>query len=229
MNWQAVLHDLSSELTPKGLDLTAATRIEVANRAVPDELAISPLDTPADLVVVVGNSRALWPRFLEWLDQDPRRGTVPDPLDSYVEAAISDAVERLSLAASIRYAHEPPPRRIAIQRLAEVAGLAHIAPTHLCIHPVFGPWISLRAAIILAVPGPDPPAAPPDPCRGCTTECHAALAHALKASATVGPRSAWQAWVAVRDACRVGRDHRFSDDQLRYHGLGDRRAFRSGR
>jgi cyanocobalamin reductase (cyanide-eliminating) / alkylcobalamin dealkylase len=27
----------------------------------------------------------------------------------------------------------------------------------------------------------------------------------------------WRAWLAVRDACPVGREHRYGDDQIAYH------------
>jgi hypothetical protein len=37
-------------------------------------------------------------------------------------------------------------------------------------------------------------------------------------------RPRWHAWLAVRDACPVGRAHRYDDDQLRYHYAGERDA-----
>jgi hypothetical protein len=27
----------------------------------------------------------------------------------------------------------------------------------------------------------------------------------------------WTSWVSVRDACPIGRDSRYSDEQIRYH------------
>jgi hypothetical protein len=32
----------------------------------------------------------------------------------------------------------------------------------------------------------------------------------------------WRAWVAVRDACPVGRASRYGDEQIRYHYAKDR-------
>ena len=47
----------------------------------------------------------------------------------------------------------------------------------------------------------------------CTHACGDALARAL--AATGGDRA--PAWLAVRDACTAGREHRYSDEQVAYH------------
>ncbi len=40
-------------------------------------------------------------------------------------------------------------RYVAIQRMAQAAGLAYMDPiSHLCLHPKFGPWIALRCALV---------------------------------------------------------------------------------
>ena len=102
---------------------------------------------------------------------------------------------------------------IPLQQLAVATGFGALAPSHLVIHPVLGPWFALRAVVLLdAEP---PPAAPPiaKPCT-CSDTCPAALATALAAR---GPES-WRAWLAVRDACSL-RAARYSDEQIRYHYL----------
>jgi hypothetical protein len=52
----------------------------------------------------------------------------------------------------------------------------------------------------------------------CDAPCHDALARALATP------NDWRAWLAVRDACPIGRDYRYDDDQLRYHYTKDRAA-----
>lgn len=45
-------------------------------------------------------------------------------------------------------------RVLSFQRLAHESGLAFLNPAcHLCVHPVYGPWISLRAVVVLDAPG----------------------------------------------------------------------------
>jgi methylmalonic aciduria homocystinuria type C protein len=34
-------------------------------------------------------------------------------------------------------------------------------------------------------------------------------------------RDRWRLWLAVRDACPVGREHRYSDEQIRFHYAGE--------
>ena len=210
-----------------GFDLCAATDAAAYHARAPDH-RVDDFGRPRALVIVVGNSRALWPAFAAAL-ADPTLAAAADPLDAYAARSIGGAVAHALAATATRhdvyYAPEPPPRRIALQRLADVAGLAALAPSHLCVHPRFGPWIALRAAIVIDVDGP-PPAAPP-PRRGCdcATGCGPALERAVAAGPPRGAdelRERWRLWLAVRDACPIGRDHRYADDQLRYHYTGDR-------
>lgn len=210
-----------------GLDLWATCAAEDYQRVVEPAYHLPDHGRTRALVMVVGNTRALWP-----VVKAARAGAlagVRDPVDRHVEATVRGAVVRAlaahapGLAVALRFAPEPPPRRVAMQRLAAVAGLAYLAPCHLCVHPVYGPWFALRAAIVLDVDGP-PPRPPLAPPCDCATGCAPALAEALAAGAptsavTLRPR--WRAWLAVRDACPVGRVHRYDDDQLRYHYTGD--------
>ena len=180
---------------------------------------------------LVGNTRALWPRFVAARRADAELDAADHPLDRYTETAIARAIAgddaRVWLghrrydgrgsapAVSGAEGHRggiddgafPP-----LQRLAVATGLGALAPTGLVIHPVFGPWFALRAVIV--EPGEPPPAPPPlaPPCE-CGAPCLDALA---RARTTRGP-DAWRAWLAVRDACPVGRDHRYDDDQVLYH------------
>jgi hypothetical protein len=135
VHWREVSDGIASRLVAGGLDLVA------------------PFALGAKLALVVGNTRALWPPFKAWLEGgDPTRSTLLHPLEAYVEAVIAAAVSHAP-PWTVRFAHEGPPWP-PIQRLAEQAGLAWLAPSNLAIHPTFGPWISLRALITVDVPGP---------------------------------------------------------------------------
>ncbi|MBK7191533.1 MAG: hypothetical protein IPH80_03565 [Myxococcales bacterium] len=210
-----------------GFDLCATAAAADYNVRVPDDVRLPDLGRPRALVIVIGNTAALWPRFRAAL-ADPALAAAPDPLDRYaadvITAAVARAVGPGGPATALRFAPEPPPRRVAMQRLAEVAGLAALAPSHLAIHPTFGPWFGLRAAIVIDVDGP-PPRPPVARACDCAHGCAPALARALAA----GPprdgaelRERWRLWLAVRDACPVGRTHRYGEAQLTYHYTGDR-------
>jgi methylmalonic aciduria homocystinuria type C protein len=220
----AIARQIGERCAAGGVDLWATCAAEDYDAAVPEAFRLPDVGRRRALVVVLGNTRALWPHV--------RSSTQLHPVDRHVARIVGDAVDA-ALApctprprAEIRYAPEPPPRRVAMQRLAHVAGLAWLAPSHVCVHPTFGPWIALRAAVVIDVEGPPPRAPLPPPC-DCAVGCQPALERALAA----GPprdaaelRERWRLWLAVRDACPVGRAHRYDDDQIRYHYTGDRSA-----
>jgi methylmalonic aciduria homocystinuria type C protein len=120
---------------------------------------------------------------------------------------------------------------VAIQRLAEAAGLAFVSPARLAVHPKYGPWISLHAAIVFDAPGPTgpPPGRPAGLCAGCEQRCvpllEAAVAGAgwlLKEDPDRALAEGWRDWLAVRDACPVGREWRYDEEQIRYGYTKDR-------
>lgn len=156
------------------------------------------------LGILIGNTRALWPRFTDAM-RDPELAAEHEPLDRYTERWIDAAFP----GARIYYGH----RRyggafVPLQHLAVATGLGALAPSRLVIHPIYGPWFALRAAVVIA--GEPPPARSPiaQPCR-CGESCTAALARARRSTD-------WRDWVALRDACSL-RAWRYSDDQVRFH------------
>jgi len=182
------------------IDQLAAAGLDIVHhfdaRQVATELALPRLASHP-VGVLVGNTRALWPKFCA------ARRDVHDPLEAYVEEAI-DAIAVPTLYAHRRYDGAFLP----FQRIAVAAGLGGLSPTQLVIHPVFGPWFALRA--ILLIEGTPPRTAPIGaPCR-CEASCLTAL------DAAVSGRD-WRRWVAVRDACPVGRAWRYSEEQIHYH------------
>ena len=167
--------------------------------------------------LVIGNTRAVWTPFCAAYAADRALRDAPDPLEHYVERVIAAA---LPSDARVFYAHRLyDGAYLPFQRVAAAVGLGELTPAHLLVHPIFGPWIALRALVLTAGAPPSPAA--PLPVPGAHTPAgEAALAAALAAT---GP-DAWRAWLAVRDACPIGRAHRYSDAQIRYHYTKDPRV-----
>lgn len=211
MAWREVASAITVRLAEGGLDLVAACA------------------DGARLGLVAGNSRVLWPRFKDWLAADAVRRRLAHPLDACVEEVVGRAVA--GVPCTVHHAHDGPPW-LPIQRLAERAGLAWLAPSNLAIHPVFGPWISLRAYIVVDEVGPSTPPAPAPACAACPHACVPAFERARRTLDAAGPaassRASWRDWLAVRDACPVGREHRFQDDQIRYGYTKDRAVLGNG-
>ena len=184
------------------------------------------------LALLLASTRAFWEPFLARLRAEPARLAHADPIDDYVGEVVRHALAGVPVAHEVRFSFEPPPRRVAMQRLADVSGLAPLSPVMLCVHPVFGPWLALRAVVVLDLAGPagDPPT-PPAPCPRCSELCAPAFARAQRASSTAtdGDPVAehWRLWLAVRDACPVGREHRYPEDLIRYVYTKDRAVLRA--
>lgn len=214
-----------------GLDLVQSFAVGWYNAAVAEDLRLPDLGRASALGLLIGNTRAYWPRFVAALRESPALLDDPDPIERHAGDAVAAAVAGLGLRCAIRGAAEPPPRRVAMQRLAHVSGLAYLAPGRLNVHPTFGPWIALRAAVVVDADGPGgPPPALPDPCARCASACLPAFEHAARAAAGDGSPGEvarlWRLWLAVRDACPIGREHRYDEAQIAYHYTKDREILR---
>ena len=220
MQTVSLLDAMHARAAAAGFDLTAGFAVDAWNAIAPEH-ALPDLRRVGALGVVIGNSGALWPRLCEALAADPVLASDPDPLDRYTERALEAAAAATGVRAAIVFAHRPP--YPPIQRIAAHAGLAHLQPSHLCVHPVFGPWIAMRAVIVLDAEGPSVPAPTAAPCE-CAHGCLPAFERAAALGWNPDHEPTWRAWVAIRDACPVGRDRRYPDDQIRYHYGKDRAA-----
>jgi methylmalonic aciduria homocystinuria type C protein len=171
------------------------------------------VDRERPLGYLVGNTRALWPKFLAARRADRELAQDPHPIDRYTERAFAD-LDR------VLYAHRAYDGAfLPFQRIAAAAGFGTLWPSQLVIHPTYGPWFGLRAVVLVA----GEPTTRVLPRAACTHDdrCVATGVEAFaRASQASGP-DAWRAWLAVRDTCCVGREHRYGEDQLAYHYTKD--------
>jgi len=191
--------DALATLAAAGFDIAHAFDASIVAR----EPGLEVLAGDARLGILIGNTRALWPRFTEAM-RDPALAAERDPLDRYTERCIAAAFPE----ARIYYGHHRYAGAfVPLQHIAVAAGLAAMAPSHLVIHPIYGPWFALRAAVVLA--GEPPVRRPiPRPCR-CDAACATVLERAQRSSD-------WRDWLAIRESCSL-RSWRYTDDQIRFH------------
>ena len=111
--------------------------------------------------------------------------------------------------------------------LGRAAGLGAPGRLGLLLHPVYGPWLSIRAVLLCALRlEPTPPLAAFDPCSGCPAPCAAACPGA----ALSGPRFDVAACAATRRrepgcqlrcdarrACVLGPEHAYSGEAEAHH------------
>jgi hypothetical protein len=195
---------MEAALAEAGFDIAHRFAVDaIANEPGLEQLAGAPLG------ILIGNTRALWPKFVAALPALDRQ----HPLDDYTERTIRSI---LPPGARCYFAH----RRYAgtflpFQRLAVAAGLGSRSPTQLVIHPTYGPWFALRAVVVCS--GSPPPTAPIATVCQCSAACQDAMTQAVASHD-------WRDWLAVRDSCAIGRTWRYSEDQIHYHYLKQLRS-----
>jgi methylmalonic aciduria homocystinuria type C protein len=216
--------ELVEGLSRAGFDAVAFFDAERFNESVgPDDFRLPDFGLSHALGLVIGNSQAFWDPFTRALDANERLRGAEHPVDAYTEAHVRALRERVELPSQAFFAHQPAPR-IPIQRIARAAGLAELSPSHMSVHPVFGPWLGLRAVVVFACAPLTPMlgAAEARHCPECSAPCMGALERALDSGQR--PELGWQRWLAVRDACPAGTEHRYGPNQIRYHYTKDRTA-----
>jgi methylmalonic aciduria homocystinuria type C protein len=226
--WHEIAARVAPECAAAGFDLLQPFRVEWYNGAVEVGHRLPDFGRPGALGLLIGHTRALWAPFVAAIRRDPDLRDDPNPLERYTEERVGTALRSLSQLWEARWAHEPPPRQVAMQRLGHVSGLAHRSAAFLNVHPVYGPWIALRAAVVVDVDGPSGPAPdPPCPCTDCPHACvpqfeRAAAALRQRGFDQPGLGETWRLWLAVRDACPLGREYRYGEEQIAYHYRNDR-------
>lgn len=117
------------------------------------------------LVILVGNTRAVWKKFLESCRNKPLILSSENPFDTYVEKSIENGIQEFEHMQPLQgqrkisrcfWSHHPIKQLdgtcgyVAMQRMAACAGLAYLEEScHLSVSPKYGPWFALRAALVL--------------------------------------------------------------------------------
>ena len=231
---------LRARLDAAGLNLVGCAAVAAYDAAVPAALAIAPVSPAARTAVVIGNGgRALWTRFSRARGHGGRAGPgrSAHPLDEYTRAVVGAALGPLPPGARVLWPFLDAEPRVSFVHLAECAGLGRPSLLGVLVHPEYGPWIALRAAVLLPFGLDAPrPADGFDPCGRCLERpCRAACP-----AAAVGPTGfdrarcvaerlaahpdACASGCHARVACPHGRAHRYPDEALAFHQAAARAA-----
>ncbi len=210
-DWRAVFARVEASCRDGGLDLAHP----LSCTFIAGDLALPAGFRSDALGILLGNSGALWPILRRALR---RGGALPEhPVDEHTERVVSAAVAGLPAPTHTFFSHRPyGGRYLPFQRIAHRSGFLHLSPAQLSLHPRHGPWVALRALVLVDLSGPPPPApVAPNPCSACDEPCVPAFEAALALGGTVEEH--WEAWLAIRDACPEGRASRYDAAQLAYH------------
>ncbi len=228
MRAEALERRVARLLDAAGLDLRGVLAPVEYDARVPPAWRCAALLPGARSVWVVGSGgRALWTAA----QAGAALHASPDPLDAHTEGALGACVEWLrseGQAAVAAFAHERRAGAYAdFVALGHAAGLGAPSRLGLLVHPVYGPWLSLRALLVTALATrPSAPRPDFDPCRGCPAPC-AAICHG-EALAPAGfeirrcaatrlrePRCAQRC--DARRACVLGQEHAYVEVAEAHH------------
>ena len=185
--------------------------------------------------LLFGNAgSAMWQHFSA---SGEYRDGRPDPMNRWTRRIVGDAVAPLSQTG------KPPPECLfpfgervwPFQRWAKRTMGLQSSPLGMLIHPEYGLWFALRAAIVLpaevtvggVVPEVQTGAHPCDTCDGrpCLSACPVGAygeegfnTAACRGHLASGNRpDCMTQGCAARDACPVGRKWRYEEAQLQFH------------
>jgi hypothetical protein len=225
-----------------GLNLLGLVDAERFDAAQTRERRVRSIAPQCGTVLVVGSGgRALWQQFAR---RTAASGRSAARADSYAWGVTQDIESTLRAAAIVcRTIAGPCDVRLPFTRLGEAAGLGTVSPvTGLLLHPDFGPWVRIRAAV-LADGKPFGPIADASiserfqPCCGCSRPCVAACpvgvhdglgGQDLGRCASHRHEGNCESHCSSRSACPVGSAHRDADGEHVHshsHSLGAMRRW----
>jgi len=213
-----------TRLADAGLALTGSIPIAEYDALVPPPWRSAALAPGARSALVVGNAgRALWDRFAS----SPERALADDPLDAYTRRVLAEAARTLAPEAAIGfYADRREGVYLPLVALARRAGFGSPGRVGVLIHPVYGPWIAIRAVLLTHEDLPFREPAPFDPCTGCPAPCASACHGKVIGPRGVDSAACYQARLTLpacatacdaRSACVVGPEHAYSREQIAHH------------
>ena len=213
-----------SALEAGGFGLAAPLPVSPYDALVPEPWRASALLPGARAVLIVANAgRSLWPRFRA----SPEAALATDPLDTYTRRVFRDAVAGENAAFAL-YQDRRDGLYLPLVALGERAGLGVPGRVGVLLHPVYGPWLSLRGVIYLATEQGFREPEPFDPCTGCPAPCADACHGKVIGPTGVDVEACYRSRLTLapcalrcdaRRACVLGPEHAFPPDQEAHHSL----------
>jgi NAD-dependent dihydropyrimidine dehydrogenase PreA subunit len=160
-------------LLPAGLNLISALPVERYDRDVPESFHLSKRHPDGKSLVVIGNGgRAFWDGFRTYREKHRDFAErEAHPLDAYtmmvIESLLPPLLRSAGVSGRILYPFDFAREPVSFLHLGAMAGLGARSLLGVLVHPEFGPWIALRAALLLNVELEPSPVVPFDPCGGC--------------------------------------------------------------
>lgn len=216
-------HRLDAVLAEAGWNLRGVIPISRYDERVAAPWRSDALLPAARCAVVLGSGgRALGSAFR----RSPECVAASDPLDAFCERMAALAAGALGGRAVL--AHRSQDGVFAdLVALGAEAGLGVPSRLAMLVHPVYGPWLSIRAAILTPRQLATTAALVRfDPCTGCPAPCADACHGGAvppegfqieRCAATRGREPACASRCDARRACVLGRDHVYAPETEAHH------------
>jgi hypothetical protein len=222
------LAETEAALDAAGLNLCGALSAARYDALVPGAWRTGVLLPEAQTALVVGSGgRALWTALRAAAEFD----AVSDPVETYT-ARVLDA-----LAGDLTGARQPSRALYPLERrggawadfvaLAREAGLGASSRLGLLLHPIYGPWLSIRAVLLTAVGCPTgAPLSGFEPCVGCAAPCAEACPGGAISPAGISARVCYDTQLTdpacalrcnARHACVIGQEHAYAAEAEAHH------------
>lgn len=225
MATQQLLDKLAAALKPSGIDIVHPFYVQLYNNAPSVKHPLPTFGLEKTFSLLLGNTKAIWPPFIEHLVTHPQLLQAENPLDEYVVQAVSKAMLACSstnIEYHVRFSHETDAKFVNMVEASRVAGLAYYNNgCHLCVHATYGPWFALRAVVSFNMDGNGYAIGRPLPSPVGFVEALLQLEKQQTPNfmhMSLWPKH-WRYFVDLRDAvgAYIGRAYRYSDEQLEYH------------
>ena len=198
--------------------------------------------------ILIGNTKHLWPIFIDELTRNRNQWQhESSPLNQYtwncLEKCCDQCLKQNGIDYTVRYTFQmEEDKLVAFQRLCHHAHYAYLDPiSHLCIHHQYGPWTAMRAVIVLNAEYYDSDLDEKEsaelisPCSEFEMENVQRQWNEIKKvlfdkrhdDCKPQPADSWKYWLKMRDAYDIGREYRYSDDQILYHYTTDTKVLDS--
>ena len=232
---RALERQVQTRAETHGLNLWGTVSAERFDACQPKGRRVRERLQGCDTILVLGaGGSALWDRLTNGLGDsfvaEPSMRNHPiNDLSARLAEEVCAELRAQSYACQPVYPDETP--ALSFVQLAEMAGLGTISPViGLLLNPVYGPWVSLRAAILVRGNpfGPLDDGPRPEPFQPCLT-CHKPCLIAcpirvfdgqgdmdFRACGKHRHGGGCASGCDVRRACPVGAEHRYGPDEERF-------------
>jgi len=228
-----VLEELRRHFLDSGFNLTLAIEAFKYSSANSDANKLDPLFPNARSIILVGfGGKQFWSIFQDYLRNNPDfKANNVDLIDSYSVLKFNEAkqiLESNKISFDAAYPFGEDTLRLNFLKLGELGGAGVPSLLGILLHPVYGPWISLRGALItdMELDQYDLPLSDFSPCPSCNKPCIAACPVSTISESGWDWESCMRYRIsdetcshscASRRACPYGKDEQYSELQLHYH------------